>query len=158
MEPPVRKSGAVVKATALPFAESRMLALPSSVSPALAAAMIGGGAIGWSNALVIVGFGIFVIVGAVFLAIDAWRASPMLRLSFFGIVPLPRRVWSACDQSRLPRSHFRAQLIFPANQEIRAASNRSRIYADDCDCHRSKYPRRPSFGLDRGQAANGCVR
>jgi MFS transporter, DHA2 family, methylenomycin A resistance protein len=50
---------------------------------ALAAAMIEGGAIGWSNALVIVGFGVFVIAGAVFLAIEMWRASPMLPLSFF---------------------------------------------------------------------------
>ncbi|MBV8337127.1 MAG: MFS transporter [Alphaproteobacteria bacterium] len=50
---------------------------------ALAAAMIEGGAVGWSNALVIAGFGVFVVAGAVLLAIEAWKASPMLPLSFF---------------------------------------------------------------------------
>jgi MFS transporter, DHA2 family, methylenomycin A resistance protein len=50
---------------------------------ALAAAMIEGGAIGWSNPLVVAGFGVFIAAGAVFLAIEAWRAGPMLPLSFF---------------------------------------------------------------------------
>jgi MFS transporter, DHA2 family, methylenomycin A resistance protein len=50
---------------------------------ALAAAMIEGGAIGWTNTLVIAGFGVFVIAGAVFLAIEAQKAGPMLPLGFF---------------------------------------------------------------------------
>jgi MFS transporter, DHA2 family, methylenomycin A resistance protein len=50
---------------------------------ALAGAMIEGGAIGWSNALVIAGFGVFVAAGGLFLAIEAWKSSPMLPLSFF---------------------------------------------------------------------------
>ena len=49
---------------------------------ALAAAMIEGGAIGWSNALVIAGFGVFVVAGALFLTVEAWKTSPMLPLSF----------------------------------------------------------------------------
>ena len=50
---------------------------------ALAAAMIEGGAIGWGNPLVIAGFGVFIVAGAVFLAVEAQRAGPMLPLSFF---------------------------------------------------------------------------
>ena len=50
---------------------------------ALAAAMIEGGAIGWGDPLVIAGFGAFVVIGALFLAIEARRAYPMLPLSFF---------------------------------------------------------------------------
>ena len=50
---------------------------------ALAAAMIEGGALGWSNLLVVAGFGVFIVAGAVFLAIEARRAGPMLPLSFF---------------------------------------------------------------------------
>jgi DHA2 family methylenomycin A resistance protein-like MFS transporter len=50
---------------------------------ALAAAMIEGGAIGWGNALVLAGFGIFVSAAACFLAIEARRTNPMLPLSFF---------------------------------------------------------------------------
>ena len=50
---------------------------------ALAAAIIEGGAIGWSSALVIAGFAVFVVAGALFLAIEARKASPMLPLSFF---------------------------------------------------------------------------
>jgi MFS transporter, DHA2 family, methylenomycin A resistance protein len=50
---------------------------------ALAVAMIEGGAVGWGNTLVIAGFGIFVVAGGLFLAIEAWKASPMLPLSFF---------------------------------------------------------------------------
>jgi MFS transporter, DHA2 family, methylenomycin A resistance protein len=49
----------------------------------LAAAMIEGGAIGWTNPLVIAGFGAFMVAGALFLAIEASRAGPMLPLSFF---------------------------------------------------------------------------
>jgi MFS transporter, DHA2 family, methylenomycin A resistance protein len=49
----------------------------------LAAAMIEGGAIGWTNALIIAGFGLSIVAGAVFLAIEVWKASPMLPLSFF---------------------------------------------------------------------------
>jgi MFS transporter, DHA2 family, methylenomycin A resistance protein len=49
----------------------------------LAAAMIEGGASGWSNPLVIAGFGVFLAAGALFLAIEASRAGPMLPLSFF---------------------------------------------------------------------------
>lgn len=50
---------------------------------ALAAAMIEGGAIGWTNTLVIAGFGVFVIAGAAFLVIEARKADPMLPLAFF---------------------------------------------------------------------------
>jgi MFS transporter, DHA2 family, methylenomycin A resistance protein len=50
---------------------------------ALAAAVIEGGAIGWTNTLVISGLGVFVIAGTVFLAIEAWKAGPMLSLAFF---------------------------------------------------------------------------
>src|SRR5215469_18260117 len=45
--------------------------------------MIEGGAIGWSNALVISGFGVFVVAAAAFLALEAWKSGPMLPLSFF---------------------------------------------------------------------------
>ncbi|MBV8589116.1 MAG: MFS transporter, partial [Acetobacteraceae bacterium] len=50
---------------------------------ALAAAMIEGGAIGWSKPLVIAGFGAFILAGAGFLAIEASRPGPMLPLTFF---------------------------------------------------------------------------
>jgi DHA2 family methylenomycin A resistance protein-like MFS transporter len=46
--------------------------------------MIEGGAVGWSDPLVITGFGIFIVAAAVFLAIEARRDGPMLPLSFFG--------------------------------------------------------------------------
>jgi DHA2 family methylenomycin A resistance protein-like MFS transporter len=49
----------------------------------LAASMIEGGAIGWSNALVIAAFGVFVVSAAIFLVLEASKASPMLPLSFF---------------------------------------------------------------------------
>jgi MFS transporter, DHA2 family, methylenomycin A resistance protein len=49
----------------------------------LAAAMIEGGKIGWTNTLVLAGFGVFVVAGAGFLAIEAWKTGPMLPLSFF---------------------------------------------------------------------------
>jgi DHA2 family methylenomycin A resistance protein-like MFS transporter len=49
----------------------------------LAAAMIEGGAIGWTNALIIAGFGLSIVAGAVFLAVEVRKASPMLPLSFF---------------------------------------------------------------------------
>ncbi|MBV8453226.1 MAG: MFS transporter [Deltaproteobacteria bacterium] len=49
----------------------------------LAAAMIEGGAIGWTNALVITGFIVFVMATGAFLAIEARKTSPMLPLSFF---------------------------------------------------------------------------
>jgi DHA2 family methylenomycin A resistance protein-like MFS transporter len=49
----------------------------------IAAAMIEGGAIGWSNPLVIAGFAVFIIAGAVFLVTEARRPGPMLPLSFF---------------------------------------------------------------------------
>jgi DHA2 family methylenomycin A resistance protein-like MFS transporter len=45
--------------------------------------MIKGGAIGWSNTLVIAGFGVFVVAAAVFLALEAWKSGPMLPLPFF---------------------------------------------------------------------------
>ena len=45
--------------------------------------MIEDGAIGWTNTLVISGFGVFVIAGTVFLAIEARKAGPMLSLAFF---------------------------------------------------------------------------
>ena len=50
---------------------------------ALAASMIEGGSIGCSNALVISGFGVFVVAAAAFLALEAWKSGPMLPLSFF---------------------------------------------------------------------------
>jgi len=50
---------------------------------ALAAAMIEGGAVGWSNSLVVAGFGAFIVAGSAFLAIEASRSGPMLPLSFF---------------------------------------------------------------------------
>jgi DHA2 family methylenomycin A resistance protein-like MFS transporter len=51
---------------------------------ALAAAVIEGGAVGWGNPLVVTGFGVFIIAGAVFLVVEARRIGPMLPLSFFG--------------------------------------------------------------------------
>lgn len=50
---------------------------------ALAAAMIEGGAVGWTDPLVIAGFGVFVVASAAFLVIEARWSSPMLPLSFF---------------------------------------------------------------------------
>ena len=50
---------------------------------ALAAAMIEGGAVGWLNALVLAGFGIFALAGTAFIAIEARKSSPMLPLAFF---------------------------------------------------------------------------
>ncbi|MBV8576726.1 MAG: MFS transporter, partial [Acetobacteraceae bacterium] len=50
---------------------------------ALAAAMIEGDEVGWSNGLVIAGFAIFAFAGTLFLVIEAKRSGPMLPLSFF---------------------------------------------------------------------------
>ncbi|MBV8771431.1 MAG: MFS transporter [Deltaproteobacteria bacterium] len=49
----------------------------------MAAALIEGGTIGWSNAMVIAGFGIFIATGATFVAIEDRTSDPMLPLSFF---------------------------------------------------------------------------
>lgn len=58
----------------------------------LAAAIIEGGRIGWSNPPVIAGFGVFAAAGAAFLVTEAKRANPMLPLSLFG-----DRVFSAAS-------------------------------------------------------------
>jgi MFS transporter, DHA2 family, methylenomycin A resistance protein len=50
---------------------------------ALAGAMIEGGAVGWTNALVQAGFGVFAVAGVTFVAIEARRTNAMLPLSFF---------------------------------------------------------------------------
>ena len=50
---------------------------------ALAAAIIRGGAVGWSNPLVIAGFVVFVAASIVFRVVEGRKTDPMLPLSFF---------------------------------------------------------------------------
>jgi DHA2 family methylenomycin A resistance protein-like MFS transporter len=50
---------------------------------ALAAALIEGGRVGWTNIWVDTGFGVFVITGALFLFREHWAAHPMLPLPLF---------------------------------------------------------------------------
>jgi DHA2 family methylenomycin A resistance protein-like MFS transporter len=51
---------------------------------ALATAMVEGGQLGFTDALVLSGFAVAIIAGAVFVAIEARRARPMLPLGLFG--------------------------------------------------------------------------